>query len=514
MNSWTRSEQLSALRALEADMVRRRHLASSRAIWTPLPGPQTEALNSSADILLYGGSAGGGKSDCLLGASITQHRTSIIFRREYSQLKGIKRRAEELLYRHGRFSGKNETWYLSDGRLIEFGAVQREVDVNKYQGRPHDLKGFDELTAFTEAQFRFLIGWNRNADYPDQRTRVIATCNPPTDAVGDWVLSYWGPWLDVHHPNPARPGELRWYATVPDDSGGSRDLEVPDGRHFVLVNNRPCYDFDPADYDAVQIIRPQSRTFIPARVTDNPYLASTRYVSVLQGLPEPLRSKMLLGDWMAGHQDDANQVIPTAWVRAAQQRWEPLTPGFLDTAGVDVARGGKDKTVISPKCGPWLGKQISLPGRETPDAPTTLREIVAAIPSGHRPVLQIDVIGVGSAVYDYADAQGFPVRGLNSAQGSTARDRAGQLTFANKRAEWWWTFREMLDPQHGEEIALPPDRELLADLTAPRWKFTARGVVIESKDEVRERIGRSPDKGDSCIYAFARPPLPPQRQFI
>lgn len=495
-------------------MQRRKHRASTKAIWSPLPGPQTEALNSPADILLFGGAGGGGKTDLLIGTAITQHSNSIIFRREYSQLKGIKRRADELLYNHGRFNGASETWRLNDGRFLEFGAVQRESDVNKYQGRPHSLKAFDELCHFSEAQFRFLIGWNRDAANPNQRTRVIATCNPPTDAIGDWVLTYWGPWLDIHHPHPAQPGELRWYATLTDDDGQSRDTEVADARPFVVVDRKLVYDFDPADFTPTDIIKPLSRSFIPAKVQDNPYLMATNYVAVLQNMAEPLRSKMLLGDFTAGKQDDSTQVIPTAWVRAAQQRWEPLIPGFLDTCGVDVARGGKDKTVISPRCGPWLGKQISLPGRETPDAPTTLREIVAAIPSGHRPVLQIDVIGVGSAVYDYAVDKGFPALPLNSASGSTARDRAGQLTFANKRAEWWWLMREMLDPQHGEEIALPPDRELLADLTAPRWKFTSRGVVIESKDEVRTRIGRSPDKGDSAVYAFARPPMPPVKQFI
>jgi len=466
-------------------------------------------LDNPADILLMGGAAGGGKSDLLLGAAVTRHQVSIIFRREYQQLKGLKRRASELLSTKGRYNGQQETWRLDDGRLVEFGAVQHENDTQKYQGRPHDLKGFDELCHFTESQFRFLIGWNRNANNPAQRTRVIATCNPPTDAVGDWVIPYWGPWLDLHHPNPAKPGELRWFATIPGEDGQSRDIEVPDDRPFVLIDRHIEYDFDPSKFKLVEIIRPQSRTFIPANVEDNPFLANTRYVSVLQGLPEPLRSKMLLGDWAAGRTDPADQVIPTAWVIAAQRRWEPEIPGFLDTAGIDVARGGEDKTVISPRSGVWMGRQISLPGRETPDANATLTEIAAAIPAGHRPTLHIDVIGVGSAVYDLAKALGHPVAALNSSQKSLARDRAGVLSFVNKRAEWWWLMREALDPRSGEDVALPPDRELLADLTAPRWEMTLRGVQIESKDDIKKRIGRSPDKGDSCVYSFARAPAMP-----
>lgn len=474
-----------------------------------MPGPQTEALDSLADILLLGGAAGGGKSDLLLGAAITRQQVSIIFRREYQQLKGLKRRATELLSNKGRYNGQQETWRLNDGRLLEFGAVQHEDDVNKFQGRPHDGKLFDELCHFSEKQFRFLIGWNRNANDPTQRTRVIATCNPPTDAVGDWVIPFWGPWLDLHHPNPAKPGELRWFATVPGDDGQSRDIEVEDERPFVLIDKRVVYDFDPADFKLVEIIRPQSRTFIPANVEDNPFLANTRYVSVLQALPEPLRSKMLLGDWTAGRTDPADQVIPTAWVIAAQRRWEPEMPGFLDVAGIDVARGGDDKTVISLRAGPWMARQISLAGRETPNAPATVAEITAAIPSGHRPVLHIDVIGVGSAVYDFARATNYPAVALNSSNKSMARDRAKVLGFVNKRAEWWWGMRELLDPANHEDVALPPDRELLADLTAPRWEATLRGIQVEAKDDIKKRIGRSPDKGDSCVYAFARAPAMP-----
>ncbi len=83
-------------------------------------------------------------------------------------------------------------------------------------------------------------------------------------------------------------------------------------------------------------------------------------------------------------------------------------------------------------------------------------------------------------------------------------DRAKVLNFYNKRAEWWWRLREYLDPESGMDIALPPDRELLADLTAPRWELTPRGIKIELKDEIKKRIGRSPDKGDSLAYAFAK----------
>src|SRR5579872_2443234 len=113
-------------------------------LWEPFPGPQTLALQSPADELFYGGAAGGGKTDLLLGCALTQHWRSIIFRREYAELKGIRERADELLDDIGRFNGQQELWRVTEGQYkgvrIEFGACQHEGDERKFQGRPHDAK--------------------------------------------------------------------------------------------------------------------------------------------------------------------------------------------------------------------------------------------------------------------------------------------------------------------------------------------------------------------------------------
>jgi hypothetical protein len=93
--------------------------------------------------------------------------------------------------------------------------------------------------------------------------------NPPTTAEGLWVVKYWGPWLDTTHPNPAKPGELRWFTTV-----AGEDREV-DGLGPHIICGEPVYA--------------RSRTFIRATLSDNPDLARTGYASVLAGLPEELR---------------------------------------------------------------------------------------------------------------------------------------------------------------------------------------------------------------------------------
>lgn len=470
-----------------------------RGGWRPFAGPQHQALHSEADILLYGGAAGGGKTDLLLGAARFHHRQSIIFRRTYPNLKGVIERSEKLYgeapgTRKGDFNTTQHRWRFADGVQVEFGACQLERDKTDYQGRAHDLKAFDEVTEFSESMFRFIIGWNRSED-PDQRCRVIATANPPTDAEGEWILGFWGPWLDDKHPYPALPGELRWYTTI-----DGRDHEVPDGNEVLIKGER---------------VKPLSRTFIPARVEDNPVLMATNYLANLQGLPEPMRSKMLYGDFRAGREDDAWQIIPSEWVRAAQQRWRdsegPKVP--LTALGVDVARGGKDRSVLTPRHGRHFGSQVVIPGSGTPNGPMLGARALEMAGKGCR--VQVDVIGVGSSVYDFLDGRpGIQVVPLNAAQASDATEAKGQMGFANKRAEWLWALREALDPASGQDLEIPPDPELLSDLCATRWKPTARGIQAEPKDCgkpmaaggsccVKHRIGRSPDKGDSLVYAHA-----------
>lgn len=470
-------------------------LRNNRGTWAPLVDlndperhtPQQLAYDSPADELFYGGAAGGGKTDLLVGTALTRHHRSIIFRREFRQLAAIEERAASILGSRRGYNGTTRIWRLArlgglpPRRIMRFGACQHPGDETAYQGQPHDLIGFDEIAHFQEPQYRFLVGWNRTA-MPGQRCRVIAAGNPPTNSEGDWVIQYWGPWLDETHPRPARPGELRWYAVI-----GGKDEEREDGAPF--------------DWRG-ETIRPRSRTFIPSRIEDNPYLMETGYKATLQALPEPLRSRMLKGSFAAGREEDPWQVVPTEWVTAAQARWKartrPKTP--MTTLGLDPARGGRDETVAIPRHDDWFGEVVARPGAETPDGPSVAALAVSSLRDGACVV--VDGIGVGASVYDHLAGAGVPCMAFIGSERSHGRDRTGTLGFVNKRAEWWWRMREALDPAYGEAICLPPDPKLRADLCAPRWKVTPRGIRIESKEEIAARIGRSPDRGDAAIYAL------------
>ncbi len=480
-------------------------LLDDGAVWRPQPGPQMQAYWSEADELFFGGGGGGGKSDLLLGLAGTQHWRSIIFRRIFPSLRGIIERSREIFAHQGESHAKdsyNESlhiWRLGDGRIIELSSIQFEKDKENFRGRPHDLYGWDEVPEFSESQFRFVNGWNRTTRR-GQRCRIVATGNPPSTTDGEWVIRYWAPWLDSQHPNPAKPGELRWFAVI-----AGVDKEVEDGTPF--------------EYEG-EMVQPRSRTFIPARLTDNPYLMQTGYMSVLQAMPEPLRSQMLYGDFSIGVQDDPWQVIPTDWVRRAQARWTPEgapklrneetgeeAPAPMTAVGVDVARGGKDKTVLACRYGTWFAPLDKHAGSSTPDGPKVATLVLAALMSGG--AANIDAIGVGASVYDQCRQHvGERAQSIVFSEAAPGRDRTGTLEFANLRAYAYWSLREALDPNRGDNIALPPDPEILADLCAPRWAMRVSGVIVEAKEDIVKRLGRSPDCGDAVVLACLPVPAP------
>jgi Terminase large subunit, T4likevirus-type, N-terminal len=476
------SDDGAALRALAAQ-------GTGDIPWVPNPGPQTRAYWCEADELFYGGAAGSGKTAMALGLALTRHRRSLILRRINKDAVRLIEPLSEILGHRNGASLQPPRWRLphpaGGDRLIEFAGCEQEADKQRFKGDPHDLIYFDEGSDFLATQYRFIIGWNRSAD-PKQRCRVIVGSNPPTTPEGLWVIRHWSPWLDPLHPKPAQPGELRWFTSGPDGD----DIEV-DGPGPHLISGEQ--------------VRARSRTFVPGKLVDNPDLMRTGYAAVLAGLPEELRRAYRDGQFSASLKDDDYQVIPTAWIEAAQARWKPTPPAFtpMMAVGVDVAQGGSDCTVIACRHGGWYATLVRKPGKETRDGAAVASEIIR-VRCDDCPVV-VDVGGGwgGDTVARLKD-NGIAVAGFNGSGGSIATTRNGALRFANKRAEAWWRFREELDPGQtgGSVIALPPDASIKADLAAPRWQLTSRGIQIEDKNEIRKRLGRSPDEGDAIVQAL------------
>lgn len=467
--------------------------------WVPQEGPQTQAYFHPADVMLYGGAAGGGKTSLCVGLALTRHRESLFVRREQKQLGGVLDHIAELIDQQRKgYSGQTGEWKLPawDGvnRKVILGSTKNPGDEQKFQGRPKDLLCCDEAANLLGSQVQFLMGWVRST-VPGQRTRTVLASNPPTSADGYWLTEMFAPWLDPGHPKPALPGELRYYLTA----GGER-WEVPDASR--ILNDNPQGEDDKWLY-------PKGYTFIPAKVGDNKFLGSD-YLRELQALPEPLRSQMLLGDFTAGGEDGEWQVIPSKWVDDAMNRWEEreFDGKKITSCGVDPSRGGRDSTVIACREG-WYYHELSIyAGHEMETGGSVAAKVLELVGDSYCPV-HVDVIGIGSSVLDHLTPYlGARVSACNAAGRSEGTsDWSGNLSFVNKRAELWWRFRDMLNPANGKEVALPRNARLKAELCSPTYALQSNGMKIESKQDIVKRLGRSTDLADAVIMAAENTPL-------
>lgn len=454
-------------------------------LFIPLPGPQTEAYLSNADVLLYGGQAAGGKTFLSVGLA-EEHKRSIIFRRESAQTDGLEAAGKEI-YGSAGFNGTDKEWNWPEGRSLKLAGMQLAGDWNKHAGRERDLIVYDEAGEFLREQVASLLAWNRGPE--GQRARMVLASNPPRSADGYWMTEWFAPWLDVNHPRRAEQGELRWAI-------------MEDGSPIWVDGPEDCY----LNGERREVL---SFTFIPAALSDNPYRDTPEYRAKIDSLPEPLRSQLKYGDFTAGVQDELNQCIPTEWVKEAQRRWKPQPhPGApMCAIGVDVAQGGTDKTVLSIRYDDWFAPLVDIPGALTPGGSDVAGAVIAKRLDGAKVIVDLGG-GWGGDALKHLTANGVDAVGYMGVKESVRRTRDNQLRFANTRTEAYWSLREALDPTQpgGATMALPDDKELLADLTAPTFETRSGkgGMVIhlEPKDKLVKRLGRSPDKGDAVAMAW------------
>lgn len=194
-------------------------------------------------------------------------------------------------------------------------------------------------------------------------------------------------------------------------------------------------------------------------------------------------------------------LIPLLWIELAMARWEETEAGRNAQIGVDVAAFGSDETVIAI----CRGRKIE-PLKVFSQKSTRETAGIASFTAKENKTrnIKVDEIGVGRGVVDSLEEEGYEDVGVNVAERSSDSER-----FYNLRAELWWNLRESLDPdtvRNPEPLALPPDEKLLAELAAIKYKFTSRGTIqIEAKDEMKKRLGHSPDRSDAIVLAIANP---------
>lgn len=238
-------------------------------------------------------------------------------------------------------------------------------------------------------------------------------------------------------------------------------------------------------------------------------------------------------------EDDGDSLIPLAWVEAAHERWHGLWQrvreltesgvdarsaeqtvwGDLSHIGIDPARFGVDKTGWAFRYGNNV-KEVNRTEKE--DTMQTAGRAVGYM-QDNGSVAKIDVNGLGAGVYDRMHElwkmrelrkphdEKEPLIPINTSNATKNRDKSGQMMFNRLRDYLWWNMRELLEDG---SIALPPDEELTRDLVAPKWTTTSSGkIVVESKEEVKKKIDRSPDVGDAVVMAYA-PDVPPYKPCI
>lgn len=277
-----------------------------KVLWCPQPKQQLMMSRIEFEAL-FGGSAGGGKSDYLLVEAMRQvhipHYRAIIFRREYPQLADLIDRSTELYkaaFPKARYNKTEHVWIFPSGAKIYFAAMQYEADRLKYQGRHFDFIGFDELTHFTESQYTYLFSRARPSG-PGTEVYVRATANPGGVGHG---------WVKARFINIAPPGEAV-----------SVEVEITDqkGRKIKMVRDR---------------------IFISSSVFDNPKLLENNpeYLATLAMLPEAERNALLYGDWNSF----AGQVFKE-WRNDPQnyqtRQWTHVIDPFEIPSGWMIVRG-------------------------------------------------------------------------------------------------------------------------------------------------------------------------------
>lgn len=232
-----------------------------------------------------------------------------------------------------------------------------------------------------------------------------------------------------------------------------------------------------------------NRLFIESDVSE----LEPEFHEILKNLPPAEYSRYVENNW--DYSDDPNQLIKYEWIK--DSLCEPQSE--VSHIGVDVAREGNDRTVFMYRNGE---SAHSLEEFSQQDTIATAQLIIERMKEKGVSAqdVSVDVIGVGGGVVDYLASQRYGVNAYNS--GHKADESFSNLSFKNKRACDYWNLREKL--QAGE-IKIPDNQELIKELTNIRYFVKDKIIQIESKQDIKKRLTKSPDLADALVIAFNEP---------
>ncbi len=289
------------------------------------------------------------------------------------------------------------------------------------------------------------------------------------------------------------------------------------GARLLLIGNptsigTPFYDaFTKPGYTTFHVSAYDTPNFTTYGITPED-IASDTWQDKVKEIPYP---RLITPQWVSdrykawGEQSAPYQVrvlgnfprqgedtlIPLLWIELAMERWEEMPEGKPVQLGVDVAAYGNDKTVIAVRKG---NKLTGLNVYSQKNTRETSGLVLQHARENATKRIAVDEIGIGRGVVDSLEEEGYSNVGVNVSERSSDAER-----YHNLRAELWCNFRELLDPEK-DAISLPPDDELLSELASVKYKIDSRGAIqIESKDDMKKRLGHSPDRADAAVLAFS-----------
>lgn len=284
--------------------------SDNRFVATPQSGPQERFLRSTADIAIYGGAAGAGKTFASLLEPLYHVHVPgffcVTFRREYTQITNPGGLWDESMALYPNFGSKplkgNLSHTFPSGARLEYAHLNAESSVLSWQGSQIPLIQFDELTHFTRSQFFYMLSRNRSTC--GVKPYVRATTNPDADS---WVADFIAWWIDQKTGVfiPERSGVIRWFIRVSDAIiwGDSRE-------ELIEAHGNPDL---PQDHD--EQVQPKSVTFIGASIFDNRELMrkDPGYLANLKALPLVERERLLGGNWKI--RKSSGLYFKRAWVQ-------------------------------------------------------------------------------------------------------------------------------------------------------------------------------------------------------
>lgn len=368
------TDPVAAVRARFADALTAQFVAAPVDKPEPQDGPQRAFIETAADIAVYGGSAGGGKTWSLLMEPVVNGRVkvpgfgAVIFRRTYPDITaegGMWDETQDLYPGVGATSRENPLeWKFPGGAKVRFAHMQHVKDRLRWKGSQVPYIAFDQLEEFEEAQFWYLLSRNRSTC--GVRPYIRATVNPDPDS---WVKVFLAPWVDDEHPEyPFPPGALRYFTR--------------DGDDLVWV------DADWRDEDGSP---PVSLTYIPASIYDNKILLERDpdYVRKLRALPLVDRERLLDGNWSIRAEGNT---LRREWFRIVGEAPADLDliGRTWDIAGTEKRKGNNpDWTVgalVGMKAGIWYVLDL-VRVRLSPSGVDDLMDQCAALDGWQVPIL-------------------------------------------------------------------------------------------------------------------------------